>query len=660
MDLPLFTEVLLQSVATSNQLVEHPKFRTNGSISYDVVQEYSLNNDGQISASPGWAMAVVRLSKPLTYSRKERGSIGDIVSGALQRREQPLIIFDDCVQLSISRNKDSHTKNLSAFLKSANTNYLSANVILPGDWILAWMNNDEGKTKDVIKRVLKGEAVNKFDDGFKFVGRVHSVRKKIKVSGELKIVNYSIQAVMFKELDSSFYYDVHLATSAANGGTRSIALFMKQLGLDWTMFAEAGLKVAGRNKDNMAELIPTLIDVVVGKGVAHNVNQPTDRAYAGVGDQGVSKNRLQEGAPQASIGVKGLEESPYAYLIPVSVAQYLGKNVADKSRQSVFAYSDILHLLIGVQQYDANTKDSPSKGFWPRLDFGNSSSKSNDSRSFCEEHLKGSYLPQEGNFINIPLWQMLQQFLNPALNEMYTALKLGRDGTVKPTLVVRQIPFSTSAIKEDEDLMLTRFLDLPRWKIDPIMVTDLDVGRSEATHFNMVKVTGDAPLFSGGQIVSPTRQLVLNPPIFDVVDIARSGVHPFMQVVNCSSLPQLKKDGRLWTEAIADWTIGSQFTLNGTMECVGIQSPIAEGDNLEFDGIVYHIESITDTCVIQVDGKKRFSTILYLTNGMPAKQSESEEFPVYPGFSVLKDQGQSVVDGNDAKLTTYDPGMSGG
>jgi hypothetical protein len=351
----------------------------------------------------------------------------------------------------------------------------------------------------------------------------------------------------------------------------------------------------------------------------------------------------------------------------------------------VFGYSDILHLLIGVQQFDTNYSEDPSKGMFPVVDYASLT----PSRSFCPEPVKGTYLPQEGNFINKPLFSLLQQFLNPAINEMYTALKVGLDGRIMPTLVVRQIPFSTNAITESPKMLLTRFLDLPRWRISPVLVSEVDIGRSDATHFNLVKVLGDAALFSGGGIQIPARQEVLNPPIFDVIDIARSGVKSYMQTVNCT-IKDLNRVGglRVWSEAIADWTMGSQYTLNGQIQCTGIQAPIAEGDNIEFEDMVYHIEAITDTCTIN-NGVRSFTTTLALTNGMPKDQKNdkgniSKDFPKYPGFIVNdRELGQfdskesetnfnnmmggdtsqveataDTTSGNNDVATSLDPGMS--
>jgi hypothetical protein len=70
-------------------------------------------------------------------------------------------------------------------------------------------------------------------------------------------------------------------------------------------------------------------------------------------------------------------------------------------------------------------------------------------------------------------------------------------------------------------------------------------------------------------------------------------------------------------ECIADFMMGSHLTLNGTITLVGVDRPICEGDNLEWDGVVYHIETVSHVCQIDpMSGRRMFSTTLSVTNGM--------------------------------------------
>ena len=622
-------------------------YRTTNAPRYEVFQEYG-SQDGCISVSPGWCMAVIRLAKPLTYSRKLNRSVGDPASGAFLRKSKPLIIFEDCLQLSVTRPMGSPTKTLNATLKSASVNYLSANAVLPGDWILAWCHNDIEYTKKLIPRILNGEACNKFSDGLKFIGRVHNIRKHVSVSEKARTASYSIQAIGFSELETIFYYDVHLATAAFMGGAAAIGLFMNQIGLNYIDFINNENDNSGNIADNISKIIPALVDSVIGKGKPSQANKALDE------NAGPGGSTVHTQVPSSS-------EARYSYLVPSFVAKLLGKRDTDKSREiPVFACADLFHLLIGVQQYDHTKTDSPHKGFWPVVD----DTKSGENRSILPNPLKGTFLPQAIEVANIPLWSMIaEQFINPAINRCYTALKVGPEGDIIPTIVARQMPFSSNVAVEDPGVALTRLLHLPRWVISPVMVRDIDVGRSDAYKFNMIKVLGDPKVFPQNAMSVPADEMVRNPPVFDTVDIARCGIKPYTQIINCSPNDIARPGGlSTWIKIVADMHLGAQYSLNGTIQCTGIQTPVAEGDNIEFEGIVYHIDSISDYCNISPAGKT-FSTTFSVTHGMPVEQDEEADFPTYPGFSAmdttLADPDYSPNGrGNDDVLTSQDPGMS--
>lgn len=351
-------------------------------------------------------------------------------------------------------------------------------------------------------------------------------------------------------------------------------------------------------------------------------------------------------------------EAPYSYLVPKTVGLLLGfdPELASKAKD-VFGYADILQTLIGVQKYAPNNPNDPdiSVDFFPILDVGNSVG----SRWFTDLDLKGTFLPVESAFVNRPLWQMIQQYNNSAINEMFTSLKATPMG-ILPTIIVRQIPFSSSSIVADPEFPLTKFMNLPRWVLAPSLISSLDVGRDDTTHTNMVHVYGNADNYENNQPL--TTQMARNPPIFDDVDIARSGLRADMDSINCALYDQIEQP-KFWMKAIADFKFGSQYTLNGSVQCCGIQSPIAEGDNLEIEDIVYHIEEVTHQWGISPDGKKYFSTSMSLSNGMPKDQTgATEDFPRYPGFTNNAQElsgGTGDLVGDSEVLTTMDPGITG-
>jgi hypothetical protein len=563
--------------------------------------------------------------------------LGSIISGAYSRKTEPLIITDDCISWSISNTKNSNIKNLDVTLKPASgLNYLSQNALLPGDWIMFWAWNNQADADRVINNIRKCEAVNGQKDGLKFVGRVHSIRKRLSInpSTGIKNISYTIQGVGFYELETQFYYDMALADSAV--AQQRLGLVMERMGLKFTEISNQEQLKSGKLKDNSAYLISQLIDLVLGSSAKQaRVNDPAEKGFSGnsptskVEGLGIDPRAKAALIPSPQVN----KEAPYSYLVPKTVGLLLGfPDIMASKANDLFGYADIMQSVIGVQRY---TPAENLANFFP--DF---SKDSRGSRWKTNIVLKGTFLPVYTSFVNRPLWEMLDQFCNRAVNEKFTSLRITPNG-VLPTLTVRQIPFSSESIQETSEFPLTKFMNLPRWQLDPSLVTSLDIGRSDDSHVNLVHIYGEAATTAKNYSIQ--EQMLLNAPIFDEVDMARSGVRGLMQTVSCHFTDQLRAP-KSWMNAIADWSFGSQFTLNGSVQCYGIQSPIAEGDNLELEDLVYHIESVMHFGEITPDGYKHFRTTLSLSNGMPIDQSDATlDFPRYPGFTnVLSTDAKEV------------------
>jgi hypothetical protein len=234
-------------------------------------------------------------------------------------------------------------------------------------------------------------------------------------------------------------------------------------------------------------------------------------------------------------------------------------------------------------------------------------------------------------FVNRPVWSVVEQFANRAVNDLYTAVKVNREGRILPTLVARQIPFTTSVL--ETDLNVTRFLELPRWKIPGAMIKSFDIGSSDSTRINFVMVHGQASQVARSNPFP--NQLIENPPIMDSVDIQRSGLRSYIQTLEVWVDDTIGVVPGKYAQLIADWSIGSHLTQNGSVESLGIVSPIAVGDNIELDGVVFHIEQVSHSAHIR-GYERSFTTTLHLTNGMRAERTSSEnedrKFPIYPGL----------------------------
>jgi hypothetical protein len=551
--------------------------------------------------SPYWIIEVFRLGRPLSYSRRSKKSIKDTTQGVTERIGKPLIITSDCVGIGINCSKRSHIKTLSAVLKGKD--YLNPDLLLPGDWVMCWLLNSEDAFKRTLRKVESNEQANLAEDGFKFLGRLHDIKKSVRINRVTgtKTVDYHMTCAGFDELDSVFFYDFALATSAAQQG--DIQNWMAQLGLPLTKLYNESQVQAGRMENNASLLMEASIDTILGAGVSPEVNRPVERAKAGATSLNIGEGRSID-TSRIQIAPQAAAEAPFAYLVPMQVGIRLGLDPADKSKQGSFGFADILQRIIGVQKYATD--------YIPEL-----------------KTLKGTFLP--GFFpVNEPLWSLLNKISNSAINELYTVYRKDSAGAVYPTFVARQIPFSSEAIEEDKAFELTRFLSLPRWVGDEKLIFSATIGRSNATRTNLVHVYGQAEVLANNDSV--TSQLVRNPPIFDNLDIQRSGVRSMIKTVNCGLTDQLKTP-EAWMSAIADWSMGSQFTLNGEIDLLGIQAPICEGDNFELMGVVFHIEAVSHSVSISEDGNKSWITKLELSNGVPADQSFADEFPVYAGFN---------------------------
>jgi hypothetical protein len=642
---------------------------------YNVIQDFGLTeDDGYISFDPYWLIAIYRLGLPLSFDRASMSSVTtDLSQGALLRAQKPLVITDDCLSLTITNTKMSYSKQLSCFLKQTNVNYLVE--ILPGDWVLAWLVNNRDQRDSLLTRIDAGDPdnpCNKFNDGLKFVGRVEEIFKEITVEPQMgtKTANYSLNATGFKELGTQIYYDFTFASN--DQVAQDVGQWCGRFGIDARRIFSANAGSSNIKEDNVNDIIPLLMNLAIGDGIPQ-----TGDNESGFGSNKVDIPAVGGGSVSATINTS----APFAYMIPTSVGYALGKTgVAAAKTHDVIAYQDILEMIIGVQSYSAK---SGNQVFVP--DLNTAAPGYTPSRRITKFPMMGTFLPMMPDFANRPLWSVFQQYLNPTINEIYSCLHVNPDGLVVPTVVMRQIPFTTDAFvrpaepKNPNDTSnldaisggdalnapdpskanhfnTTKFLDLPRWQIPDTMIRHVSLGRSDATRTNFVHVYGQSA-YLGEQNVPIQAQMIENKPVRDDLDIMRSGLRPYMTTVECWVSDQHNKVPGLWMRLIADWAMGSQYTLTGSVESLGIQAPICEGDNIVMDGCVYHIMSVHHTASINPStGVKTWSTSLQLTNGLRDQADNTVVAstdadvsiglqPIYPGFSKIDNTG-------------FDPGLT--
>lgn len=641
---------------------------------YDVIKDVDASLDNKhIDKSPAWCLTVISMKKPITYDRRAGKSVEGSPGSAAEFNKK-LIITSDCTQITINKGKANYLKTLNANLKQTDINYL--NEIFPGDWIFAHIVKNEEELNNLIANIRDNKPVNKFEDGLKFVGRVNSIKKRVSVARGLrpnKTTNITINAIAFKELATFLFYDYSLSEHDIE--YNNIGTWLAKLGYRiQDLFGN--INKDNRQDDNVHLIIPSLVDLIIGKGINIKTLSPATEQ---------SQGQLQSAF---GAGDSKTAEAPYAYTIPKEVGILLGmsQNSTEEGGPSkkpgVTSFADIFEMLYGVQKYEGKPTNKPET-FIPTLD------SSTGRRRYTGKPMLGSMVPFMPAFVNKPLWNVLQNYLNPVLNEMYTCFRVNPDGNIMPTMVLRQIPFSTdvfnSVVEGNKDkqtihrftleqaygdietekdvsnslptdltndpyknITLTRFLELPRWRIHPTMVHDIELGRSDATRCNFIHVYGQDSALSKQNTI--TEQIALNPPVRDDLDIQRSGLHSFMQTINVGISSTIGKTPSAWMHVIADFLMGHHLTVSGNISCTGIYAPICEGDNIEFEGIVFHIESLTERCGMR-GSAKYFETDLVLSNGVQARDKQDSTEQIFIGLSK-DDSDPSAKDNSLTPRTT--------
>lgn len=194
-----------------------------------------------------------------------------------------------------------------------------------------------------------------------------------------------------------------------------------------------------------------------------------------------------------------------------------------------------------------------------------------------------------------------------------------------PTLVLRQIPFSTDKITKKESNVsledVTLFSSLNRWKIDSrFPIFEYNLGTSDAERFNFILTYVNVQTETNPENNFKVQIANGNSRI-DSADIVRSGprIHTTISEMDVNTSGSNTKDpydSNKWAGIIADFFINGHLKMNGTIVMAGIQKPICVGDNIEFDNKLFHIEGLSHSLTVEPGtGKKTFRTILHVSHG---------------------------------------------
>jgi hypothetical protein len=180
-------------------------------------------------------------------------------------------------------------------------------------------------------------------------------------------------------------------------------------------------------------------------------------------------------------------------------------------------------------------------------------------------------------------------------------------------------------------------------------VSTADLGRSDSLRFNFVHIYGDVEQVTIGTAATQSR--LMYPPVGDLLDVSRNGLRMYpVNTVKCSQQDRQDAGPATWMELVSDFAMSMHMTISGNISMFGVQSPICCGDNLEYDGNVYHIESVSHTWSIY-GGNRDFRTSLQVTNGVKAD-------PQYSTADKTFQDEVLFIGSDDADLIDQDPGLT--
>jgi hypothetical protein len=524
-------------------------------------EDYSVHQ-----TSPAWVLTFVRWQNRDTF--RTGGTSGTEV-------RDPEVVENDCLQVTTTVTKGSLTPSMSATLVMTDKNYVAS--IAPGDFVMVNMLNWEKDARRVADAARAKQSINGPNDGFKGVFKVQGVRRMVQVDPNTgtKIVLFRINGFAFTEYNNTIYFNPYLIDP--NQDPKNQLLFASFIGRDWQNL------VNSKGLTNVQDVIATLIQSFIGAGITN----------------------------QGRFEKNGTLKSPNVhFFIPQLVGALLGVSGAKAAK-------DIYVHVFGIQKYLTGSAQTLAAGFNPQ---GGKMRQKFNRIYYTGTPCGGDTFLKPEYWNQIKTWAILNQYTNSPLNELFTCFRISPDGFVMPTVVFRQIPFTNEDFKGN--LPVTKFMNLPRWNIDPALIFDQDIGRDEAARINFVQYFGKSTVGAEGADIA--QEIARGNYSYDIDDVQRSGLRPFVVTTQFDEPTTTNKEYRSpgWAKIVGDALIGGHLKMNGHITCAGIVDPIAVGDNLELDNTVYHIEEVSHNSSINVQsGQKMFRTTIGLSSGVNVASS---------------------------------------
>lgn len=581
-------------------------------------------------SNPQWLAAIIRFKD---FRTQDREKVLRVVDPGLNVsteeatadpvHEKPALLLSSQIESWSTQESKQSPTSCAVFTLAPVAPF--AHLIRAGDWILFWAFNnteDYNRVRQSVESILEdkpAKAPNEFGDGLRFVGRCNSPKRDAMVdpgTGVHRTV-FTLTAVGFGEFTSDVYY------------TPAFAALQKDLENN----LPGQLATMSENLDEALDHLQMTtneftrfwLGTFLGRGPSNNLSAPTGE------DSSLDNKDTVVLSPNDTL------------LVPTTVAKLL--NVSTEPNGSV-TYFDILHRFVGIQ--------GPGSG-------GDSISRMVPGNV---DAVSGKYILSSVVF-DTKVWSLLSQFSNAPINEMFTSLRVGRDRHVRPSFMLRQIPYSSklAATEASSDLFrITAFSELPRWVISPKLVVKELLGPSDSLHYNFIQISG-IQYIGNDPISSTSAALIEAPPIADVADIRRSGLKKYATML--SSLLVEPEDnntkttiGERYTSFLADIFFNQHYKWNGSIMMHGSQLPIAIGDNVEYRGAIYQLEALNHQGGVDPTSGRRFwRQNLQVSNGISTLTDQSDD-DVYPHEEVSDPQTAEPTSANS--LTFADTFITSG
>jgi len=579
------------------------------------VKEIRQNSADSHQTSPGYVLTFVRWSNRDTFNYQQVGQDLTVKSGKKSnsktqgntKTRSSFTVVNDAINVVTTDAKAQFTTTATAILKGGDIDYATS--LHPGDFMFVNLLYWEKDVLRVRQQAGEEKPINGVDDGFKGVFRIQSVVKNLNIdrASGAKSVTYTVTAASFTEFNNTIYFNPAIAAAFQEVGS---LLWSTAVGEYWQNFL--------KSTSDIQEIIPALFKILIGKS-------------------------------NSDIDVKIPKFGSTHFKIPSLVGRLLGKPKAKH-------ISDLFDFITGVWESSKtanafNNKDL-AEGFNPSF-------KADAGPNFyvTGTPLQGNKQVSMESWNNNQAWSIVNGYLNQTLNEMYTTHRVNPQGLVTPTVIVRQKPFTTEHFEKPSGFPVTKFFSLPRWKVSPNLLLSMQTAKNEAARYNFVQVFTRTLMEAGIDQQDMAEQITNENFVTDVGDIERSGLRPYIVTSNfdfggTAKDSSKKLRAKEWAQIVSDWVLNGHLKESGTLTFSGLQDPIASGDNLELDGVVYHIERVVHTMAIQ-GGKKIFNTRVDVSYGMDLRSKKAGQ--VYANMENVDSQLSNVEDYENNRLM---PGLS--